>query len=30
LSATETAMQITWLLAGIGLVTLATKLMHIH
>ena len=30
LSATETAMQIIWLLAGIGLVTLATQLMHIH
>jgi zinc and cadmium transporter len=30
LSASETAMQVIWLLAGIGLVTLATKLMHIH
>jgi zinc and cadmium transporter len=30
LSATETAMQIVWLLAGIALVTLATQSMHIH
>jgi len=30
LSATETAMQIIWLLAGIALVTLATQLIHIH
>ena len=30
LSASETAMQVIWLLAGIGLVTLATQLMHIH
>jgi len=30
LSATETTMQIIWLLAGIALVTLATQLMHIH
>ena len=30
LSATATAMQVIWLLAGIALVTLATQLMHQH
>ena len=30
LSATATAMQVIWLLAGIALVTLATQLMHVH
>jgi zinc and cadmium transporter len=30
LSATATAMQVIWLLAGIALVTLATQLMHLH
>ncbi len=30
LSATQTAMQILWLLSGIALVTLATQLMHLH
>ncbi len=30
LSASATTMQVIWLLAGIGLVTLATTLMHVH
>jgi zinc and cadmium transporter len=30
LSASATTMQVIWLLAGIGLVTLATTLMHMH
>ena len=30
LSASATSMQVLWLLAGIGLVTLATQLMHVH
>jgi zinc and cadmium transporter len=30
LSALATTMQVLWLLAGIGLVTLATQLMHLH
>lgn len=30
LSASATTMQVLWLLAGIGLVTLATQLMHVH
>ena len=30
LSASATSMQLLWLLAGIGLVTLATQLMHVH
>ncbi len=30
LSASATSMQVLWLLGGIGLVTLATQLMHVH
>jgi zinc and cadmium transporter len=30
LSASATSMQVLWLLGGIGLVTLATQLMHLH
>ncbi|MFM7698077.1 MAG: ZIP family metal transporter [Limnohabitans sp.] len=30
LTASATSMQVLWLLAGIGLVTLATQLMHVH
>lgn len=30
LTASATSMQVMWLLAGIGLVTLATQLMHVH